>query len=138
MTKPADLSLLLRKRQLLYKKLLDCSSQQVGLLKRSEEEDFLVLFNQTSQEWNNFVDQIEKIQGELDTDFANEDHDPTSLVEISQNISNTIDIIESSLRESEMDVEADMNSVNTQKKIMNAYYGAHFSDSSSVYFDEKK
>lgn len=138
MINPASLTLLLEQRQLLYKNLLDCSTQQVDLLNRRDEESFPDLFHKTSEEWSSLTNQIEEIQCKLNTVFAKEDHDQISLVEIVQSISNNTDIIESSLRESEMEVHADMNSVNNQKKIMNAYFGAQFGDASSLYFDEKK
>ncbi|MMZ61918.1 hypothetical protein D1872_240930 [compost metagenome] len=55
-----------------------------------------------------------------------------------QQINDNVDFVQRKLEESELDVESNMALMNNQKKIMNAYFGAHITDSSSIYFDEKK
>lgn len=128
--------LLVNEQQLLYKKLLDCSIQQLSLVNKRDEEQFPILYGQTIREWGSLVGQIETIQEQLDTTFSGKS--PNSLIEIVQQIAFNIDAIENLLQEHESNLGEDMNTVSNQKKIMNAYYGAHITDSSSIYFDEKK
>lgn len=138
LTNPAELAQLLEHKQLLYKKLLDCSNQQLILIDKRDEEKFPVLFEQTANQWDSLVKQIESVQEELNTRVLSDSKVSEVLIEIIQQIGNNIDTIEKSLQKREVDLEENMSSVNNQKKIMRAYYGAHFIDSSSIYFDEKK
>ncbi|MNO72986.1 hypothetical protein D3C76_639450 [compost metagenome] len=138
MNKTAALTELLERKQLLYKKLLDCSSRQVELVNLREEESFPLIFKETTEQWNDVVAQIKCLEVEQRTNFDELHVDQERVIQLLQQISNNVDFIQRKLQESELDVESDMASMNNQKKIMNAYFGAHISDSSAIYFDEKK
>lgn len=138
MNKPAILSELLERKQLLYKKLLDCSSKQVVLINLREEETFSLLFQESTDDWNNIVTQIKCVEDEEQTIFNGHNIDQGPIIKLLQQINDNVDFVQRKLEESELDVESNMALMNNQKKIMNAYFGAHITDSSSIYFDEKK
>lgn len=138
MNKPAVLSELLERKQLLYKKLLDCSSKQVVLINLREEETFSLLFQESTDDWNNIVTQIKCVEDEEQTIFNGHNIDQGPIIKLLQQINDNVDFVQRKLEESELDVESNMALMNNQKKIMNAYFGAHITDSSSIYFDEKK
>ncbi|MNZ78406.1 hypothetical protein D3C78_969750 [compost metagenome] len=138
LNKPAILSELLERKQLLYKKLLDCSSKQVVLINLREEETFSLLFQESTDDWNNIVTQIKCVEDEEQTIFNGHNIDQGPIIKLLQQINDNVDFVQRKLEESELDVESNMALMNNQKKIMNAYFGAHITDSSSIYFDEKK
>lgn len=138
MNKPAALTELLERKQLLYQKLLDCSIQQLSLVERINEPVFLPLFEQSSVDWNSTVKEIEKIQGRLINEHRGHLATTETIENILQQIADNLKRISKHLREHEGQINEGKSSISNQKKIMNAYYGSHLVDSASIYFDEKK
>lgn len=124
------------RRQTLYDQLLQCTNAQLHLFTEApvNEAAELETFVQLSQEWEQICAEIEDLDKKTGTMLP----PSSSLVELMEQIAETLRQIEQRLHASMNETGGELKAVNNQRLVMNAYYGMNQKGQSSLYFDEKK
>lgn len=124
------------RRQTLYDQLLQCANAQLRLFTEApvNEAAELETFVQLSQQWEQICAEIEDLDKKTGTMLP----PSSSLVELMEQIAETLQQIEQQLHASMNDTGSELKAVNNQRLVMNAYYGMNQKGQSSFYFDEKK
>lgn len=131
-------SLIQQRRELLLR-LIECSESQLLLLCDEENENVASLFDKSIQQWNQYTQQMDRVQNILSSSVMPEYLDDSKdLVKLVQKLASSVDQTKSLLEQSTGHVGTDLMHARSQRKLMNAYYSMENSDQIPLYFDQKK
>lgn len=136
---PERIQALFLRRRALYEELLACSRRQLELLDKWTDEQFQDLFSRLVTQWSVLAHEIEAVQHQLNGQVLPGQVEPDeALVQVMQAINVNVEQSQAKIRAAESGIDSDRAELRNQHKIMNAYYGAHRSDSAALYIDEKQ
>lgn len=136
-----DYAELVEQRSKLYTKLLDYSHKQLAYLEDIEQdaENELPHFLKLQRGWNvctREISRLDQLLGGLET--SENASDEEWRIQILSQIEANVGKFREGLENSTAQTGSSLQSVNNQRKVLNAYYGVQRNDQISLYVDEKK
>jgi len=130
---------LLDQRRELVIKLIECSEKQIALLSSDrEDENLFSLFSSLVEEWNQYTEQLDRIQSLLASLPGAYTDGSKDLIEFFEKLALNVERSKGLLEQSVTHTGIDLRNAKAQRRLMDAYYGMNNPDQIPLYFDKKK